>query len=149
MSDINQRIEELKSELEDYAFEDNDVNYVVFRLREIRKELAKTDKVFDTKNICKVLEISEGTFVKLEKGNVASDYRNIIKLINIFAMKGYNPLWILKKENFFIDKKEGEGNLILNKSSVEMAVNKLLTEMNRASELQQDALEEFKNDIKS
>ncbi|QKX07766.1 hypothetical protein HN014_22465 (plasmid) [Aquimarina sp. TRL1] len=149
MDDITKKINDLKNQLEDYAFQDGDVNYITSRLRDIRKELNEKDKVFASKNICQVLGISQQAFIRLEGGKVASDYKSIIKLINIYSMKGYNPLWILKKENFFIDKMDADNNLILNKSSVEIATNNLLTEMKRVNELQQDALEEFKNSIKS
>lgn len=149
MSEMTTKINNLKEQLEEYCFEDGDVNYIVFRLRDIRKELVKEDKVFEIQNLTKVLGISKNTFVKLESGTVGADYRTVIKLINLYTMKGYNPMWMLKKENFFVEKMEGDNSLILNKSSVEIAMNKMLTQLHQAMELTQDAMEEFKQDIKS
>ena len=148
MEDMHNRIEELKEKLESHCLENGSVNYIVFRLREIRKELVKEDKIFETQNISKVIGISVISFVKLEKGTIASAYTSVIKLIHIYSLYGYNPLWILNKDNFFTDKKNTDSNFILNQYSVEDAVQKLTTQMKRSLEIQEDAIEDFKKNLK-
>lgn len=145
---MHNRIEELKEKLESHCLENGSVNYIVFRLREIRKELVKEDKIFETQNISKVIGISVISFVKLEKGTIASAYTSVIKLIHIYSLYGYNPLWILNKDNFFTDKKNTDSNFILNQYSVEDAVQKLTTQMKRSLEIQEDAIEDFKKNLK-
>lgn len=148
MAKMEIEIENLRSKLHDYCFENDDVNYVIFRLRAIRKELSKTNKIFETQHICKVIGISENTFIKLESGTVASDYRSVIKLIHLYSMFGYNPLWMLKKDNIFIEQKGSDNDFTLNKSSVQSAVNNFVNDVELADGIREKALDNLKKEIK-
>lgn len=148
MTDIANKILDLSNSLSVFFSESNDLGYILDRLKTIRKELQKNDKVFEVQNIHKVIGVSKSSLINLENSHSNPSYKPVFKLIFLYSLFDYNPLWIITKDNFFINKKIGSSESIYNKSSIEGAFSVFHTKMQESLELQNDALEELKLHIK-
>ncbi|MFV0531869.1 MAG: hypothetical protein ACK5MD_10600 [Flavobacteriales bacterium] len=146
---MDKQIIELRKKLQEYSLTEDSFSYVGQRLRIIRRELLKEDKIFEIQFISKVIGVSKAALGYIEKGQSTS-FDNIMLLVNLYKLHGYNPDWILTRENFFIEKKISgfENQLILDKTSVEIAVNELLKELKNAQNINESAIEQFKKDMK-
>lgn len=148
MNKIQKEIQRLNIELKELTLEEGDIEYIGTRLKHIREELKKENKVFEKRNVVKITEISNTKIYRIEKGEHSS-YKDVIKLINLYRIEGYNPLWILTKNNIFIPKKEGlNPEVILNKNTASNASLTLEKEIKKTQEDLSNALKNFKKHMK-
>lgn len=94
-----------------------DFSYVGARLREIREELIEIDvrqksihpneSFFARKSMAEYFGLNYQTYTNIE-GGVFS--HNTLKIILFFHQYGYNPNWMLVKDNDFINKKNLDEN---------------------------------------
>lgn len=149
---MNKRIQELKNQMAGFGIsEDEDFGHVPQRVAEIRRELLKKtkDKVFEGQNFCDVLGVSKITYSKFETNKSGTSFRVVFRAIYFFSMLGYNPLWIITKDNLLIPKELGQSDFVLNKSTVDHAFNELVKKVKTSSENTDMALEKFKERITS
>lgn len=143
---IEEEIEILKKEIDEYT-EGQKYSYIPERLKIIRVELKKTNSVFEVQHFSKVLSISKQALLKMESGKVGTDYNVIIKIITLFTTRGYNPLWIISKNNFFTPKKTVENDIIFDVKTVQNATLELISTLQNLDKEKQDALKDFKKQL--
>ncbi|MEO0901313.1 MAG: hypothetical protein AAFY00_04590, partial [Bacteroidota bacterium] len=121
------------------------------RLKEILKELNKEtkDDVFEVQNFCAIFGMASGTFYKMLNNKAGTSFRVIFKVIHFFSLMGYNPLWIINRENLLVPKKHGESEFVMNKTTVDAAFNQLVAQIKSSHEETTLALDKFKKDITS
>lgn len=131
--------------------EGEDFGHVPQRLGKIRRELLKktNDKVFEAQNLSEILGVSKTTYSKFENNKMGTSFRVVFKAIYFFSMFGYNPLWIITKDNLLVPKELGGSDYILNKSTVDFAYNELVKKVQMSAENTNIALEKFKERITS
>ena len=147
---MSNKINDLKAKL-DIVSQDN-FNFIGERLKTIREELKKENSAFEKRNVVKITGISSNTLYKIEKGETSS-YIYIFKLINLYKIMGYNPLWITTENNIFISKKEENNfDVIYNKTSVSKSSAKLIDDIqnieNAMSKSLKEAIKGFKSSMK-
>lgn len=141
---MNINLDDIKSSLEEVSFED-DSNELGQRLAEIRLELKA--KGISKTDIIETIGVSDNLLWRAEKGNGISSL-SFLKLINLYQLLGYNPLWILTKNNLFINKYEIESDIILNRTSVSSASEDLIESLEEQMDNINKAIKEFKKNIK-
>lgn len=149
---MKKRIQELKDRMASLGIsDDEDFGHVPQRLGKIRRELLKktNDKVFEAQNLSEVLGMSATTYSKFENNKMGTSFRVIIRAIYFFSTFGYNPLWILTKDNLLIPKELGGSDYVLNRSTVDHAYNELVKQVKMSAESTDTALERFKERITS
>jgi|SRR5680860_978 len=149
---MTKRIQELKDQMAGFGIsEDEDFGHVPQRLGQIRRELLKKtkDKVFEAQNFCEVLGVSKITYSKFETNKTGTSFRVVFKAVYFFSMFGYNPLWIITRDNLLVPKELGGSDYVLNKSTVDHAYNELVKKVQISSENTNIALEKFKERITS
>lgn len=138
-------LEDLKTQLNDISVEEENP-LIGQRLTEIRLEL-KAKGVLSKSDIAELVGVSENSLWRAEKGNNIS-YFVLLKLINLYKLLGYNPLWILTKNNIFIEKHENESDVLLNKTSVSSASKELIESIENQLTTIKESIEVFKGRIK-
>ncbi len=129
-----------------FKYTTDDFKFVGNRLSEIRNELQKKDQTehgkagnesqYSRENIGQLLGVSYNTMTNLERGILT---HNTFKLIHLYYSLGYNPSWILIKDNDFINKKIMQENLII-KSSVHENYKEMSGQI-------EEALKKFKSSL--
>lgn len=128
-----------------FEYTTEDFKFVGSRLSQIREELYNKDKEqgitgndsqFSRENISKLIGVSYNTLTNLERGILT---HNTFKLIHLYYSLGYDPSWILIKDNDFINKRIMQENLII-KSSVQENYKDLEAQI-------QEALKKFKGSL--
>ncbi len=137
-------LEHINFEYLDYKAED--FSYIGKRLKIIRDELILEDakrreisvrkSVFTQRNLSTYLKITNNSINNIEKGSVTS---NTFKLILLYQELGYNPSWIIIKNNEFISKKSISQNVVTEKS--------VQDEFKELEKSVTEALQNFKNKI--
>jgi len=145
-------INDLKEQLENNnALDDSSFDYIPERLSVIRKEILKEtkNKVFETKNFSQIFEVSKATYSMFENNKLGSSFRFVFKVISLFTIYGYNPIWIIAKDNLLIPKKTVSSDFVLNRSSVDSALSLLISNLRDQQDAMFLAIDEFKRKISS
>ncbi|NJB38145.1 MULTISPECIES: helix-turn-helix transcriptional regulator [Flavobacteriaceae] len=131
--------------------ENEDFGYIPERLKMIRRELQKETKedLYDQKMFAEALGMSAAAFNSLENNRAGTSFRVVFKIIHFFTLMGYNPLWIISKDNLLIPKKNHQSEFILNRSNVDNAFNQLNQDIKAIQEETNTAIERFKKQITS
>jgi len=144
---MDQNIEIIKDNYLNSTFDyNNSLSYIGERLKEIRLEL-KADKKIDKNDLNEILEFNATLINRLED-NKGVAYQDFIKVINLYKAFGYNPQWILTKDNIFINKFNVESEVILNSASVSEALNDLIQAFTTNQNNLNTAFDDFKNKLK-
>ena len=131
--------------------ENEDFGYIPERLKTILKELHKEtkDDVFAAQNFCKIFGVASVTFSKMLNNKAGTSFRVVFKVIHFFSLMGYNPLWIINRENLLVPKKYSESEFVMNKTTVDAAFNQLVRQVKSTQEETNLALDKFKEQITS
>lgn len=131
--------------------ENEDFGYIPERLKMIRKELQKQTKedLYDQKMFAEALGMSAAAYNSLENNRAGTSFRVVLKIVHFFTMMGYNPLWIISRDNLLIPKKNHHSEFILNRSNVDNAFNQLNQDIKAIQEETDSAIERFKKQITS
>ncbi|MEG0695942.1 MAG: hypothetical protein RR447_02260 [Algoriella sp.] len=143
---MDKNIETIKDTYLNSTFDyDNSLTYIGERLKEIRLEL-KSEKKIDKNVLNEILEFNATIINRLED-NKGVAYQDFIKVLNLYKAFGYNPQWIISKDNIFINKFDVESEVILNSASVSEALNDLIQSFKTNQTNMSNALDEFKNKL--
>lgn len=131
--------------------ESNEFSHIPERIKIILRELKKEtkDDIFEDKYFSQVLGISQMGLSKFLNNRLGTSFRIVFKIIELFSLMGYNPLWIINKNNMLIPKKHVESNFIMNKNTVDSAYNTLVDTIKESQENITLALDSFKGTITS
>ena len=149
---MEEKIKHYKGLLESSGVDDHeDFGYIPERIKSIMKELLKETKedVFEAQNFSKIIGIAGVTYSKFLNNKAGTSFRHVFKVVHFFSLMGYNPLWIISRDNLLIPKKHGQSEFVMNKTTVDNAYNQLLQNIKAAQEETNLALEKFKEQITS
>ena len=149
---MEEKIKHYKGLLESSGIDENeDFGYIPKRIKSIMRELHKEtkDDVFEAQNFSKVIGIAGVTYSKFLNNKTGTSFRVVFKVVHFFSLMGYNPLWIINRDNLLIPKKHGESEFVMNKTTVDSAYNQLLQNIKSAQEETNLALDKFKEQITS
>lgn len=149
---MQEKIDRYKALLESSGVNDSeDFGYIPERLRIILKELKEEtkDDVFEGQNFSKIIGVAGVTLSKFLNNKAGTSFRVVFKVVHFFSLMGYNPMWIISKDNLLIPKKHGESEFVMNKTTVDSAYNQLLQRVKESQEETNLALDKFKEQITS
>lgn len=131
--------------------EKEDFSFIPGRIKDILIEVHKNtkDDVFEAQNFSKIIGMSSVSFSKFLNNKSGTSFRMVFKLVHFFSMMGYNPLWIINKDNLLIPKKHGQSDFVMNKTTVDSAFNTLVQSIKASQEEATIALDKFKEQITS
>jgi hypothetical protein len=129
--------------------EDEDFSFIPGRIKQILKELHKDtkDDVFEGQNFSQIIGMASVSFSKFLNNKAGTSFRMVFKLVHFFSIMGYNPLWIINKDNLLIPKKHGQSDFVMNKTTVDSAFNTLVQSIKASQEEAKIALDKFKEQI--
>lgn len=131
--------------------ENEDFGYVPERVKMILKELRveRKDDIFESQNFSQVLGVSSVSFSNFLTNKAGTNFRIVFKIIHFFSLMGYNPLWIINRNNMLLSKKHVESEFTMNKNTVDSAYNVLVDKIKKSQEDVVLALDNFKGTITS
>jgi len=149
---MEQKINHYKELLQTSGISENeDFSFIPGRIKQILKELHKDtkDDVFEAQNFSQIIGMASVSFSKFLNNRVGTSFRMVFKLVHFFSIMGYNPLWIINKDNLLIPKKHGQSDFVMNKTTVDSAFNTLMQSIKSSQEEANVALDKFKEQITS
>ena len=149
---MEEKIKHYKGLLESSGVDDKeDFGFIPERIKSIMKELHKEtkDDVFEAQNFSKIIEIAGVTYSKFLNNKAGTSFRLVFKIVHFFSLMGYNPMWIISRDNLLIPKKYGQSEFVMNKNTVDNAYNQLLQSIKASQEDANLALDKFKEQITS
>jgi hypothetical protein len=149
---MEEKIKHYKGLLESSGVDDTeDFGFIPERIKSIMKELHKEtkDDVFEAQNFSKIIEIAGVTYSKFLNNKAGTSFRLVFKIVHFFSLMGYNPMWIISRDNLLIPKKYGQSEFVMNKNTVDNAYNQLLQSIKASQEDTNLALDKFKEQITS
>jgi|TARA_R110002074_G_scaffold106578_1_gene230191 hypothetical protein len=149
---MKEKIKHYKGLLESSGVDDKeDFGFIPERIKSIMKELHKEtkDDVFEAQNFSKIIEIAGVTYSKFLNNKAGTSFRLVFKIVHFFSLMGYNPMWIISRDNLLIPKKYGQSEFVMNKNTVDNAYNQLLQSIKASQEDTNLALDKFKEQITS
>jgi hypothetical protein len=149
---MEEKIKHYKGLLESSGVDDTeDFGFIPERIKSIMKELHKEtkDDVFEAQNFSKIIEIAGVTYSKFLNNKAGTSFRLVFKIVHFFSLMGYNPMWIISRDNLLIPKKYGQSEFVMNKNTVDNAYNQLLQSIKASQEDANLALDKFKEQITS
>ena len=149
---MEEKIKHYKGLLESSGVDDKeDFGFIPERIKSIMKELHKEtkDDVFEAQNFSKIIEIAGVTYSKFLNNKAGTSFRLVFKIVHFFSLMGYNPMWIISRDNLLIPKKYGQSEFVMNKNTVDNAYNQLLQNIKASQEDTNLALDKFKEQITS
>ncbi len=149
---MEEKIKHYKGLLKTSGVDDKeDFGFIPERIKSIMKELHKEtkDDVFEAQNFSKIIEIAGVTYSKFLNNKAGTSFRLVFKIVHFFSLMGYNPMWIISRDNLLIPKKYGQSEFVMNKNTVDNAYNQLLQNIKASQEDTNLALDKFKEQITS
>lgn len=149
---MEEKIKHYKGLLKTSGVDDKeDFGFIPERIKSIMKELHKEtkDDVFEAQNFSKIIEIAGVTYSKFLNNKAGTSFRLVFKIVHFFSLMGYNPMWIISRDNLLIPKKYGQSEFVMNKNTVDNAYNQLLQSIKASQEDTNLALDKFKEQITS
>tara|TARA_R110000744_G_scaffold88464_3_gene172489 strand:+ start:4571 stop:5020 length:450 start_codon:yes stop_codon:yes gene_type:complete len=149
---MEEKIKHYKGLLKTSGVDDTeDFGFIPERIKSIMKELHKEtkDDVFEAQNFSKIIEIAGVTYSKFLNNKAGTSFRLVFKIVHFFSLMGYNPMWIISRDNLLIPKKYGQSEFVMNKNTVDNAYNQLLQSIKASQEDANLALDKFKEQITS